>query len=382
MRALLQRLLKQPIIRLNEKYSSRPDQKRVDKALDELYEDINQPDTKRGFVLNFDTSKHKFIIFSDQHKGARDGADDFAPSEKNYLAALDHYNNNGFHFISLGDSEELWENTFTSVKKRNKATFDRERMFLDRAAFTKIFGNHDLYWDSDPLAQLSLKQVYGQSIKVYEGLVLKTNIDNKPLEVYLTHGHQGDLQSDGSWLSKWFVSDVWGPLQAYLRVNPNTPANNDQLKTDHNRIMYEWGEQKTDLLLITGHTHQPVFRSLTQIERLYAELDKAKAANDEALILDLEARIAKRHHKGDNVIVFKDDNYKPCYFNTGCCCFDDGDITGLEIADGMIRLIKWKYLPNKVPAREVLDECRLENLMGNNHTIIKPADQPKLKVLQ
>ena len=47
----------------------------------------------------------------------------------------------------------------------------------------------------------------------------------------MTHGHQGDLQSDGNWFSKWFVSDIWGPFQSYLRINPNTPANNDQLKT-------------------------------------------------------------------------------------------------------------------------------------------------------
>jgi hypothetical protein len=31
----------------------------------------------------------------------------------------------------------------------------------------------------------------------------------------------------------------------------------------------------------------------------------------------------------------------PCYFNTGCCSFPDGDITGLEIADGEIRLVRW-----------------------------------------
>ncbi len=31
----------------------------------------------------------------------------------------------------------------------------------------------------------------------------------------------------------------------------------------------------------------------------------------------------------------------PCYFNTGCCSFGDGDITGLEIADGEIRLVRW-----------------------------------------
>ena len=31
----------------------------------------------------------------------------------------------------------------------------------------------------------------------------------------------------------------------------------------------------------------------------------------------------------------------PVYFNTGCCRFDDGDITGIEIDNGKIRLIKW-----------------------------------------
>ena len=32
---------------------------------------------------------------------------------------------------------------------------------------------------------------------------------------------------------------------------------------------------------------------------------------------------------------------KPCYFNTGCCCFRDGDVTGLEIANREIRLVRW-----------------------------------------
>ena len=31
----------------------------------------------------------------------------------------------------------------------------------------------------------------------------------------------------------------------------------------------------------------------------------------------------------------------PCYFNTGCCSFPDGDVTGLEIAEGKIRLVRW-----------------------------------------
>jgi hypothetical protein len=31
----------------------------------------------------------------------------------------------------------------------------------------------------------------------------------------------------------------------------------------------------------------------------------------------------------------------PTYFNTGCCCFPDRDVTGLEIADGNVTLVRW-----------------------------------------
>lgn len=205
-------------------------------------------------VIPFEVKKDKFIIFSDQHKGARDGSDIFAKSEKNYLAALEHYEHEKFFYINLGDSEELWENLFVTIKRHNKATFNSEKLFLKRKAFIKIFGNHDLYWDNDPLAAIGLLQIYGQPVKIYEGAVLQTTVNNKALSIYLTHGHQGDLQSDGNWFSKWFVSDIWAPFQAYLRINPNTPANNDQLKTDHNRIMYQWSSKRKNILLITGHT--------------------------------------------------------------------------------------------------------------------------------
>ena len=57
-------------------------------------------------------------------------------------------------------------------------------------------------------------------------------------------------------------------------------------------------------------------------------------------------------------------NYKkmrPYYFNTGCCCFSDGDITGIEIAEGFIRLIKWEQ-EGKHINRIVLEEAPLDYL--------------------
>ena len=62
----------------------------------------------------------------------------------------------------------------------------------------------------------------------------------------------------------------------------------------------------------------------------------------------------------------------PCYFNTGCCSFPDGDITGLEIADGMIRLVRWPAKLHEIVAdgsgvdthRRILEEAALEEILA------------------
>jgi hypothetical protein len=52
---------------------------------------------------------------------------------------------------------------------------------------------------------------------------------------------------------------------------------------------------------------------------------------------------------------------KPSYFNAGCCCFNGGTITGLEIAGGSIRLVRW-VVENGVSVREVAEEVSLLSL--------------------
>ena len=359
MRRFLQRLLTKPIIKLSDKFSSRPDKCRVDKALTKLHKQIQAGNPGKGPVLLMGPEHDKFIILSDQHKGARDGADIFEKAERNYLEALAYYDQQNFFYINLGDSEELWENLFVTVKRHNKATFEAEKKFIGRNAFVKIFGNHDLYWDNDPLAELSLEEIYWQKVEIYEGAIIRASVGKRELEIFMTHGHQGDLQSDGNWFSKWFVSDIWGPVQAYLHVNPNTPSTNNVLKTDHNRIMYEWSSKQRNCLLITGHTHQPVFKSFTEIESLYQKLGAAKDTGNAEDINAIQNRIDQRHAKGDITPDFK--GYLDTYFNSGCCCFDDGDITGIEIEKDSVRLIKWHYR-NKTSERIVLEEEKLENL--------------------
>src|SRR5687767_5185169 len=152
MQKLVRWLLLKPILWIAEKFTSLPDRDLIFSALTKLKEKIETEGGKKGFVIPFEHTTHRFIIFSDQHKGRKNGADDFMQSEPNYLNALEYYNRENFHLISLGDAEELWENTLLQVKKHNAKSFEAEKKFALRSSFTKIFGNHDLDWEIDPLA--------------------------------------------------------------------------------------------------------------------------------------------------------------------------------------------------------------------------------------
>lgn len=124
--------------------------------------------------------------------------------------------------------------------------------------------------------------------------------------------------------------------------------------------MYDWSAAQKNILLITGHTHQPVFNSLTHLERLYQQLEKARTLNDSDALKKIEAEIPRRRREYD-FLNHSFDQMKPTYFNSGCCCFEDGTITGIEISDGYIRLIKWS-LKNGKPERQVAEEEALKTL--------------------
>jgi len=255
----LRTILAKPVLWAAAKFSSKPNRERIFDALTRLAASIQEHPGKKGLVIPFETQAGKFIVFREPNKGNRNGADDFKQAEANYLAALAHYSANDFYFINLGDSEELWENSIWKLKKRNKATFEAEKKFLAHNNYVKIFGNHDLYWDTSLWAYWHLKSMFGEKVKVYEGVVLKTivnspqpaagygkiespekpviihnatlPIDYSPLTIFLTHGHQGDAQSDGTCFSKFFVAYTWPPRQSRLRVNPNTPAKQSPKRT-------------------------------------------------------------------------------------------------------------------------------------------------------
>ncbi len=332
MRKLLQYLFRRPLTWVANTLSAKPERKTVFKSLSNLY-NSSKKNSKRVYTLLVNAATDKFIIFSDQHKGNKDRADDFAGNEQNYLAALEYYKTARFSFINLGDSEELWKYKAESVLPQNERAFAAEAAFQPGNYF-KTFGNHDILWKNKMDVERLLKNYFTMPLPVYEGILLKTTVNSEALTIFCTHGHQGDKMSDNNSLSTWLVAHIWAPVQRYLQINVNTPSKDDTLRNKHNKLMYEWSSNRKNLLLITGHTHKPVFAS------------------------------GKYSGHPSNNIDTGIEKIKPSYFNSGCCCFNDGDITGIEIADGSIRLIKWHF-ENNQSHRSVLEEITLQQLLAD-----------------
>lgn len=353
----LKRILQRPIIWLSNQFSSQPSRPQVFASLSRLQEDILQGKRHSGVVIPFNYEQDRFIIFSDQHKGGKDGADDFMAAEQNYNHALRYYYGQGYTFINLGDCEELWECAPAKVMAANHATLQEEARFQQQRRYLRVFCNHDLQWHYKVPRLQFLKPVFGKKLKVYEGIILQTQYEQEEFNVFLTHGHQGDLRSDGNAFSKWFVAAVWTPLQRIFEIHADTLSDSFELADRHNIMMYEWSMQYARTLLISGHTHKPVFASLDHIDRLTKQLEKARSKGDEAEVSILQKAIANKQaaYAGKQ---FVKTMAHPSYFNTGCCCFSDGDITGIEIAEGFIRLIKWQK-GDTGPIRVVLEESPL-----------------------
>ena len=335
MRRILRFFLSRPLTWIADYFSSAPKPVSVFRSLSNLY--YSKKDSlvaERLKILEVEIKKEKFIVFSDQHKGNKSWADDFnGGCEKNYIAALSFYNSANYNLINLGDSEEMWKFKPEEIIKPNKASMDAEAAFQP-IRYYKTFGNHDIIWKNPLDVALLLKDNFEIPFTVYEGVLLQVKDLSKPLDILLTHGHQGDVMSDNNSFAVWVVAHIWMPLQRYLRININAPSKDLTLRNRHNQLMHEWSRRKKNLLLVTGHTHKPVFASGRYLDH---PNNKIEEENPEGKI-------------------------KPCYFNTGCCCYSDGDITGLEIDEGCIRLVKW-YNEEAIPQRRILEEKTLEEIL-------------------
>ncbi len=256
--------------------------------------------------------RSRIILFSDVHRGDNSWADEFARNETIYFYALEHYFKKHFTYFELGDGDELYNNRyFSDIFEAHDHIFWLIKRFYEARPkrFYMLFGNHDIqradpkevaktlgssYYDEKPKREEPLLP----DIQVYEGLVLKYMPTGG--EIFLVHGHQGDLFNDRLWKIGCYLSrTLWRPLELLGFTQPISPARDNTKRVKIEKRIQAWIKNENQPT-ISGHTHNPSFAQKGEIP----------------------------------------------YFNTGSCIHPRG-ITGIEIQQGTMVLIKWWIAPDK-----------------------------------
>jgi len=250
----------------------------------------------------FDDSS-KIIFMSDCHRGDGSWADDFSRNQNLYYAALSHYYKKGYTYIELGDGDELWENrNITNIVHLYMDIFKLLSKFFKKNRLYLIYGNHDMEKKDPKFVENNLYYYFDErnnkyislfpNIKIHEGLVLKHRISKN--KILLMHGHQVDLLNNDMWkLARFLVRYLWKPLSSFGISDPTRTAQNYKNKDTVAKRLVEW-VIKEKHMLITGHNHRPMFPEVGE----------------------------------------------PPYFNDGSCVHPRC-ITGIEITEGNIMLVKW-----------------------------------------
>lgn len=264
---------------------------------------------KNAKVLSFN-DQSKFILFSDCHRGDNSFADDFARNRNIYFHALNHYYDEDFTYLELGDGDELWENlSFSAIYPAHTNVYQLLKKFYNDCKYHPIYGNHDMVYRSKKYTDKHLATYFDPKlekecplfpkIRYEEAIVLKHEVTGQ--EIFLTHGHQGDWWNYDFWkFSRFFVRVLWKPLQILGISDPTSPAKNYRELIKVEKRIKKWIIKNNNLMTIVGHTHRPRFPEPGDI----------------------------------------------AFFNDGSCVHPRS-ITGIEIVDGTISLIKWQINTTK-----------------------------------
>lgn len=259
---------------------------------------------KKAKRISFDNNS-KYILFSDCHRSDNSFADDFADNRNIYYHALKHYYNEGFQYCELGDGDELWENiSFQPILEAHKNVYKLMKQFHDEERLHMIWGNHDMVYRDPKYVEKHLSTYFdpkiGEDVELFcnltyhEAIVLENTETNQ--EIFLAHGHQGDWWNYIFWRwSRFLVRILWKPLNVMGIADPTSPAKNYKELIKVERRIKKWIVENNNILTIVGHTHRPRFPEPGDI----------------------------------------------AFFNDGSCVHPRC-ITGIEIENGNISLIKWQ----------------------------------------
>ncbi|MBK9151105.1 MAG: metallophosphoesterase family protein [Saprospiraceae bacterium] len=351
---------------------------RLHKNMDKLMGDPTNPKLLR---LNIGHD-HKFIIFSDIHRGLKDTVDDFSEYNKlSYHTALEEYLKENFTLIHLGDIDELKENwDIKKVLDTQIESLHLESKFHNKNQYLRVFGNHDSPFENQGFVKKYLHPHF-PGLVVYEGILLQYG--GFP-NILMVHGHQSyaPIKTDLFEyiflpIYRWWINDV--------RKKNRTVYYDSycDIEKDENDF-YSWVSKQQNTLLIFAHTHRPLWGGKTVVDNYEIKLrasvhdlvDKAAKYNVNIqevrnnpvkydasdIVNEINQYVQIIREKMKEHGVCRAPKPLPLIYNTGCCIYKDGDITGIEIDKGMLRLIKWGRDKSTGRIEKTILE---ENYLGN-----------------
>jgi predicted phosphodiesterase len=293
-------------------------------------------------AIPFDPQEDKFVIFSDQHIGMKE----FEENKELYLKALDYYYHQGFKLVVIGDFEELHRFGIKALKdKYRNDVYDKEFKYLREGRYYRIFGNHDIDWKIQKRVEKDLGDILPE-LKIVEGIKFKWNENF----IFLTHGHQGEFINDAlGKVGRLFLRWIAHPLGF---SSFTSSAKNYRKRRKSETEYYNWAKSNK-IIFIAGHTHRPMFESLTKIDRIRIDIEnkirKYLGEKDSNKMRKLEKEIEAKREELLRVREIEGEKEQwprleqtelliPCYFNDGSCLHRNG-ITCIELSEGKIRLI-------------------------------------------
>jgi UDP-2,3-diacylglucosamine pyrophosphatase LpxH len=286
-------------------------------------------------------------MFSDIHRG-NGGENDRFNNESIYLNALSYYKNK-YNLVLLGDIEEGWgyKHDLGSVINHNNQSIGIEREFVKNNRYIRIIGNHDDVWVSpeEVLEYLSA----GSREPVIDPLpaVILAQGDKK---ILLIHGCQGNNFGDmGDRFSRFVINIKF--RTGFIRSTLKEFEKRRRKLRKHEMQILKWAKGKK-MIVVIGHTHTPYFMSMPNVrfeQKLLKNVEKSlKTAIDKFSMKQLK----KSKRSLENIIQSVNDQEKeikkvvddisPAVFNTGNCCKDIDEISGIEISNGTIKEVYWK----------------------------------------
>ncbi len=258
-------------------------------------------------IEDFDQNS-KYVFISDCHRGNGAFADEFSKNRNTYIRALTYYYENGFTYVEVGDGDELWEpNRMSVIQEAHTDAVNAMKRFFDDGRMIMIYGNHNIRMRDPEYVKENYYRYYNEFTEEYSDLfpglepveALRLIEKETGQEIFVVHGHQGDLANDQLWrISRFSLRYFWRYLHNFGIKSPASPVKNIFKRHRVERHYIRWIRRYRQML-ICGHTHRFKYPRKNELP----------------------------------------------YFNTGCCVYPT-TITAIELENNQISLIRWKILVN------------------------------------